>query len=139
MQAILDDDCTLLCCLQSQPGQLMLLMVKTPASSCSRTWITFNSSRSHCLLAGVSKGKGPPSAPRLQLTVGSQMETGEWKANGWVEKNKAAEDKVPSNLQVIAADDLVKVSNLGSSRACSGCDAAVLMATQHHRQVLGEV
>jgi hypothetical protein len=37
------------------------------------------------------------------------METGEWKSNGvWIKKDKQAQ-AVPSNLQVIPADDLVKV------------------------------
>lgn len=54
-------------------------------------------------------GKRGPSALGLQLHVGSQMETGEWKSNGvWVKKEKQAQ-AVPSNLQVIPADDLVKV------------------------------
>jgi hypothetical protein len=58
----------------------------------------------------AGKGKGVPLGGPLSLTVGSQMETGEWKTNGeWVKKDKAAEEKVPSNLQVISADDLIKV------------------------------
>jgi hypothetical protein len=41
--------------------------------------------------------------------VGSQMETGEWKTNGvWVKKEKAG-NKIPTNLQTIPPDDLVKV------------------------------
>jgi hypothetical protein len=72
-------------------------------------------------------GKRGLSAVGLQLAVGSQMQTGEWKSNGvWVKKDKQAQ-AVPSNLQVIPADDLVKVSRRlagcgsGSRRAeCSG-------------------
>eukprot|EP00775_Hariotina_reticulata_P008219 gene8219-8411_t len=70
-------------------------------------------------LPAVNKGKAPPLGVGLSLTVGSQMETGEWKTNGvWVKKDKAAEDKVPGNLQVISADDLIKVKELG--RGCFG-------------------
>ena len=59
--------------------------------------------------AAGNAGKRGPSALGLQLHVGSQMETGEWKSNGiWVKKEKQAQ-AVPSNLQVIPADDLVKV------------------------------
>lgn len=59
--------------------------------------------------AAAANGKRGPSALGLQLHVGSQMETGEWKSGGvWVKKEKKAE-VVPSNLQVIPADDLVKV------------------------------
>lgn len=55
-------------------------------------------------------GKRGPSALGLQLAVGSHMETGEWKSNGvWVKKEKQ-EQAVPNNLQVIPAEDLVKVS-----------------------------
>ena len=46
----------------------------------------------------------------LKLSVGSQMETGEWKSGGlWLKKDKE-KNEVPSNLQVIAPEDLVKVS-----------------------------
>lgn len=63
-------------------------------------------------------GKQGPSALGLQLAVGSHMETGEWKSNGlWVKKEKQ-EQAVPSNLQVIPAEDLVKVRELG--RGCFG-------------------
>lgn len=59
--------------------------------------------------AGGKPGKKGPSALGLQLAVGSQMETGEWRSNGvWVKKDKQAQ-AVPSNLQVIPAEDLVKV------------------------------
>lgn len=57
----------------------------------------------------VAKGPGKKLGG-LQLAVGSQMETGEWKSNGtWLKKEKQ-DSEVPSNLQVIAADDLIKVS-----------------------------
>lgn len=66
--------------------------------------------------AAGNAGKRGPSALGLQLHVGSQMETGEWKSNGvWVKKEKQAQ-AVPSNLQVIPADDLVKVRL--QSRCC---------------------
>lgn len=59
---------------------------------------------------GKKKGGGLTLGGGLQLAVGSHMETGEWKSNGvWVKKDKQAA-AVPSNLQVIAAEDLVKVS-----------------------------
>jgi hypothetical protein len=56
---------------------------------------------------------GKPSLPLaggLKLTVGSNLETGEWKTGGvWLKKDKAEHEAVPSNLQIISADDLVKV------------------------------
>jgi hypothetical protein len=61
--------------------------------------------------ASGKPGKRGPSALGLQLTVGSHLETGEWKSGGvWVKKDNKAQ-AVPSNLQVIPADDLVKVSS----------------------------
>lgn len=59
------------------------------------------------------------------MAIGSQMQTGEWKSNGvWVKKDKQAQ-AVPSNLQVIPADDLVKVSRNfaghGSGSRCADC------------------
>lgn len=54
--------------------------------------------------------KGKPLGMGLKLTVGSTMETGEWKSGGlWLKKDKE-KNEVPSNLQVIAPEDLVKVS-----------------------------
>jgi hypothetical protein len=54
--------------------------------------------------------KPKPTGLGLQLTVGSQMETGEWKSGGvWLKKDKN-KNEVPMNLQVIAPEDLVKVS-----------------------------
>jgi hypothetical protein len=55
---------------------------------------------------------GKPSLPLaggLKLTVGSNLETGEWKTGGVWKKDKAEHEAVPSNLQIISADDLVKV------------------------------
>jgi hypothetical protein len=63
---------------------------------------------------------GKPGKPALggglKLTVGSNLETGEWKTGGvWLKKDKAEHEAVPSNLQIISADDLVKV---GCSWGC---------------------
>jgi hypothetical protein len=60
---------------------------------------------------GGKPGKpGLPHGGGLKLTVGSNMETGEWKTGGvWLKKDKAEQEAVPSNLQIISADDLVKV------------------------------
>jgi hypothetical protein len=67
---------------------------------------------------------GKPSLPLaggLKLTVGSNLETGEWKTGGvWLKKDKAEHEAVPSNLQIMSADDLVKVG------------ASWLQLTRHH-------
>lgn len=61
-----------------------------------------------------NKKPGKPSLGGLQLTVGSHVETGEWKSNGiWIKK-EIKQDEAPSNLQVIPADDLIKVSGQGA-------------------------
>lgn len=70
--------------------------------------------------AGQPGRRGPPTLG-LQLDVGSHVETGEWKSNGvWVKKEKQ-ELAVPSNLQIIPAEDLVKVSRAShhQGRACT--------------------
>ncbi|WIA10613.1 hypothetical protein OEZ85_010795 [Tetradesmus obliquus] len=69
---------------------------------------------------GGKPGKpGLPLVGGLKLTVGSNLETGEWKTGGvWLQKDKAEHEAVPSNLQIISADDLVKVKELG--RGCFG-------------------
>lgn len=81
------------------------------------------------------KQKAPkPALGGLKLAVGSQMPTGEWKSNGvWIKKENN-DDEAPSNLQVIAADDLIKVKptwqlESGSAGHCVKADTC----SQHYR------
>jgi hypothetical protein len=82
--------------------------------------------------------RGPPAlGGGLKLAVGSCMETGDWKSNGvWVKKDRAAEQAVPSNLQVIPADDLVKVGvwvAAGTQEQARARSAARLYDERHSR------
>eukprot|EP00877_Chromochloris_zofingiensis_P012267 jgi/Chrzof1/7294/Cz02g18050.t1 len=64
------------------------------------------------------QGKVVKKQVGLQLAVGSHMEQGEWTSNGlWLKKDKSR-DAIPTNLQQIPAEDLVKVKELG--RGCFG-------------------
>lgn len=58
------------------------------------------------------QGKVVKKQVGLQLAVGSHMEQGEWTSNGlWLKKDKSR-DAIPTNLQQIPAEDLVKVGML---------------------------
>ncbi len=48
--------------------------------------------------------------------MGSTMEQGEWQSNGqWMKKDKSRDNSIPSNLQIIAPDDIVKVGQAAAA------------------------